>query len=310
MKTLLVTGASGFLGSLLCQRAASEFAVYGAGFRRAPAIPEVRGLQVDLSDQDAVARVFDAIEPQAVIHAGAQANPAECERAPEAARAANVQAVGVVASLCGERGLPLVFASTDMVFDGRNAPYAEDARPSPLGFYGQLKAEAEALTLALCPQACVCRLPLLFGVSELEATPRAGNFFLTMARALTQGAPLRLFSDEFRTPLYAPDAAQGLLLALNSLSAPGRTLHLAGPQRVSRYEFGRLLAEAMGRDASGFTPLTLAQAGLADSRPADLALLAERARALGFAPRPLPEAVGLAAEDALKALGLKAHKHR
>jgi dTDP-4-dehydrorhamnose reductase len=299
MKKLLVTGASGFLGSQIPLLASGTHTIYGTGFRRQPSAPDLVGLQTDLSDRKAVEALFSRVSPEAVIHAAAQANPAACEQTPEAARAANVTAAANIAAECGRRGIPLVFTSTDMVFDGRDAPYAEDAPPAPLSLYGRLKAEAEAEVRRLCPQACVCRLPLLFGATERESPPRAGNFFLTMVQALLNKTPLTLFSDEFRTPLYAVDAVKGLLLALD---APGRILHLAGPQRVSRYAFGKLLAAALRRDPSGFTPLPLARAGLAGPRPADVSLRGEDARALGFAPRPLSEAVAAAARDALRLL--------
>ena len=133
--------------------------------------------------------------------------------------------------------IPYVFTSTDLVFDGLNPPYKETDPVSPVNLYGEQKVMAERGILVRYPVAAICRMPLMFGV----ATPPATSFMQPFMQTLREGKELSLFTDEFRTPVSGKTAAQGLLLAL----AISGIIHLGGKERVSRYDFGRLLIEVL-----------------------------------------------------------------
>lgn len=100
---------------------------------------------LDLTDEQAVSRRFAAERPDGVIHCAAMSRSPACEREPVLARRANVEATRHLARLF--EGRPMVFLSTDLVFDGTRAPYREDARTGPLSAYARTKAEAEGLVL-------------------------------------------------------------------------------------------------------------------------------------------------------------------
>lgn len=295
---LCITGGSGFLGTRLTAMAASiGWQVLSLGGSTLPSAdhPQVLARRADLSKQGAMTRIVEQWRPDAVANLAARARPEDCERAPALARLLNVSLPQEAARACLEHGATLVHVSTDMVFDGLAPPYEESAPPRPVSEYGRQKAEAETLVLqamAGAPQnLCVCRLALLYGPS---ATPERGGFFQTMADALRQGAELRLFSDEYRTPLFVDDAARGILLAIEKGQG---LLHLAGGQRVSRLEFGRLLARLMGDaepyGATRIRAITQAEADLQAPRPPDVSLDIGKARTLGFEPLSLQEGLRL-----------------
>ena len=143
MKKLLVTGSSGFLGWNLCQLAKEKWQVYGTHFFHRIEIPGVKQLPVDLTDFQELQRLFKEIKPDAVIHTAAQSQPNYCQTHPQESRTINVTASWNLAGLCADYSIPCAFTSTDLVFDGLNAPYRETDPVSPLSLYGEQKVMAE-----------------------------------------------------------------------------------------------------------------------------------------------------------------------
>ncbi|MBW4483968.1 MAG: SDR family oxidoreductase [Tildeniella torsiva UHER 1998/13D] len=277
-RRLLITGASGFLGWHLARAAQATWQVEGTYHRHAPPLPGVQLHCIDLTDAIALKDWLAQIAPDAVIHTAALSQPNRCEQEPDLSYAMNVEATRVLAQFCGERQIPFAFTSTDQVFDGQAAPYDETSPPSPISVYGRHKVKAEAIIQAAHPTAAICRMPLLYG----PPSPTAECFLQGFLRTLGAGQPLNLFIDEFRTPVYVEDAAAGLLLALDKAAG---LLHLGGPNRISRYDFGLHLAEVFGFDKSLLVPSKQADVVMPAPRPADVSSRSRRAVELGYRPR-------------------------
>jgi dTDP-4-dehydrorhamnose reductase len=127
--------------------------------------------------------------------------------------------------------------------------------------YGRSKAEAEAAVLA--SGARVVRIPLLFGPS-FDGCRGATD----MIRA--SSGPVTLYTNEWRTPLHAADAARALAELLLEDGGP-EVRHLAGPERVSRHELGRLFVEQ-----AGLGPDRVRAGECTDSlRPRDVSLVSD-----------------------------------
>jgi dTDP-4-dehydrorhamnose reductase len=242
VRRVLVTGAAGLLGGALLETAPAGVEVVAQTHRlRLPPRYAARAteLPLELRDAAALAAALDRYRPDAVVHTAARTSPADCEAHPADAHADNVTATGHLANACAARGLRLLHCSTDLVFDGTAAPYAEDAARHPISEYGRSKAAAEDVALG-CPRALVARLPLLYGRSP------AGNRSVeeTLAAAIGRGESPMLFEDELRTPLHAWQAA-ALLWELVAGETTG-TIHVAGRDRVSRWELGGALVARLG----------------------------------------------------------------
>lgn len=282
MKKLLVTGASGFLGWNLCQIAKQEWDIYGISFSHAIEIPGITSLKVDLRDFEELKRIFQEIQPDAVIHTAAQSSPNVCQSNPEESHAINVTTSCNIAGLCADYYIPCAFTSTDLVFNGLNAPYKETDSVSPVNLYGEQKVMAEEGMLERYPMTAVCRMPLMFGV----AVAPAQSFMQPFIQTLRERKELSLFTDEFRTPASGTTAAKGLLLALDKVNGH---IHLGGKERMSRYEFGRLLVEVFELPSEGLKGCRQADVKMAASRPPDVSLDSSMAFNLGYAPLPLRE---------------------
>ncbi|OKH23258.1 NAD(P)-dependent oxidoreductase [Hydrococcus rivularis NIES-593] len=283
MQKLLVTGASGFLGWNLCQQARQKWDVCGTYLAHAVEIPGVTLLKVELTDFHALKQLFTDIQPVAVIHTAAQSKPNFCQEHPDESYAINVTASLNIARLCSDRAIPCVFTSTDLVFNGLNPPYRETDPVSPISYYGEQKVLAERGMLECYPKTAICRMPLMFGV----ASPVAGSFIQPFIEILKAGKELSLFTDEFRTPISGSTATNGLLLAIEKKVVG--LLHLGGKERVSRYQFGRLLAEILELPQENIKTCQQKDVPMSAPRSPDTSLDSSKAFAIGYQPRSLRE---------------------
>ena len=283
-----ITGAGGLIGHALPS-------VPSAGFGPVP----LMRADLDLTDAAAVAARFRRDAPDAVIHcAGLTRNPA-CTADPALARRLNVGVTRHLAGLCAAAAVPLVFFSTDLVFDGRKgASYVESDPVNPQGVYAETKAEAERVVLA-APGNLVLRTSLNYGRSPTGE--RAFNEELV--RAWQAGRTTPLFTDEFRRPLAAEVTARATwelvtqLLRPAAAERPAGLYHLAGTERLSRWQLGELIAARHPEAGPRLLPASLEDYS-GPPRPPDCSLDCSRVQArLSFplprftdwlAARPLP----------------------
>ena len=282
MKKLLITGSSGFLGWHLCQLAKKEWDVYGTYFSHSLEIPETKLVKLDLTDFGELRRVFREIQPAAVIHTAAQSQPNYCQTHVQESLFINVTASLNIAKLCADNSIPYVFTSTDLVFDGLKGNYQETDSVNPVNIYGEHKAMAEVEILKQYPQAAICRMPLMFG----NATPTATSFLQSFIKTLREGKELKLFTDEFRTPVNVNTAAEGLLLALEKVQG---IIHLGGKEKISRYDFGLLLVEIFEIPHAKIQASLQKDVKMAAPRPSDVSLDSSKAFELGYSPSSLQE---------------------
>lgn len=261
-KTLLITGGSGYLGRHLTARAAAAFDVFATYGAHANQIKAGQPAQLDLTDREAVLRLVTALSPQAIIHTAA-INPGKGD--DETMWRVNLEGARYVAEAAAAIGARLVHVSTDVVHDGRHAPYADDAPPAPLNEYGRSKAAAEAAVTEIAPQAALVRTSLIYGLAEMD---RGTEGFV---KRLESGQPLVLFSDVIRQPVWVDSLAEALLkLAVEQTDFAG-LLNVAGRQALSRAEFGQRMLTWWGVDPGNLLQLGRA-ADISDTIPLDLRL--------------------------------------
>jgi len=281
-RKLIVTGASGFLGWNLCQEAKDIWEIYGTVFSHPVTIDGIKIVRINLTDYKSLRNSFQEIRPDAVIHTAAAADPNYCQTHREESRKINLDASLYIAGLCADYKIPCVFTSTDSVFNGLTPPYKEDAPVSPINIYGEHKALAEEGMFRRYPETAVCRMPLMFGLPS----PASASFIQPMIKAMREGAELRLFTDEYRTPVSGKTAARGLLLALEKVKG---IIHLGGKERISRYDFGKLMRNLLGLHNAVLTPCLQKDVVMPASRPPDLSLDSSKAVRLGYKQQTLTD---------------------
>lgn len=220
-----ITGANGLIGNYLVQSA-----------RKFAPTWQVRALtraQLDLLDFKTVRREFQNDQPAAVIHCAAVPAISDAQENPGLARRMNVEATKLLAELSAE--IQFVFFSSDLVFDGRKGDYVETDAVNPIHLYGETKVAAEQIILKN-PRHLVVRTSINGGISR--GGKRGFNEQLRLA--WKTGQKMKLFTDEFRSPIFAGETARAVWELLNQNRAG--LFHAAGMEKLSRWQIGRLMA--------------------------------------------------------------------
>jgi dTDP-4-dehydrorhamnose reductase len=266
MKRLLVTGASGYLGrSLAAAGGAAGWEVHGTYFSHPAPMASGRAHPLDLRQPAEVERLLEALQPDAVVHTA-------CSNRDDTNLQSIEPAARHVALACRELAVRLVHVSTDIVFDGEHAPYADDSPLSPITPYGRAKAEAEAAIGATDPEAVIVRPSLIWSLEPLD---RQLDW---LVEAVRLGTRVTLFTDEVRCPVHLPDLVNALLELAErpDLSGP---INFGGAQAINRWEFGLRLLEELGLPRGpNVMPGTVAESRLVRAR--DLTLCGDRAARL------------------------------
>src|ERR1700685_2833471 len=276
---LLVLGGSGQLGTQ----------------QRTLALP--RGVQllaptridVDLGDRAAIRRLIAAEPWNAVIDAAGYTNVDRAESEKELAFAVTAQAAACLAEETGKRGIPLIYVSTDYVFDGRKgAPYLETDADAPLNAYGRSKLSGGRQVSAANPRHVILRTAWLY-------SPYGTNFVRTILRLAQERDRLTVVADQLGCPNSARELAKACLdIALFCAAKPDQDnyglYHFAGAQAATWFEFANAILEtAAGRLARfpELVPIPRAQYPKRASRPADSRLDCTAIQhAFGLAARP------------------------
>ena len=241
-KKLLVCGGAGFVAGSVIVQALREWDVYALDIiENAARRNNLTFYTLDLTDFDQLSDLYHQINPDAVIHTAALADIDYCESNRDMAEKINVGITKNLLMLCKKNNAKLIFCSTDTVFDGETGDYKEKDIPRPLNFYAETKVRAENLIREEDANAVISRLSLVMGLPVMGS----GNSFVARTiEKLKSAETVEFPANEIRTPLDVITLGAALIeLAANDFTG---TIHLAGNDRINRYEMARQLAAYLG----------------------------------------------------------------
>jgi dTDP-4-dehydrorhamnose reductase len=222
MKTILVTGANGQLGSEL-QVLAGKYPNFEFVFT------DIADFPLDKTSE--IIANFHRIQPDIVINCAAYTAVVKAESDPVVADAINHLAIATLAELCNATGAKLLHISTDYVFDGSSpVAYTEDDQPNPKSVYGATKLAGEIACRQKCPDSIIIRTAWVY--SEF-----GNNFVKTMLRLMDERASLSVVNDQIGSPTYAADLAQVLLTILDSKKWEPGIYHYTNEGEISWHDF-------------------------------------------------------------------------
>ena len=281
-KRLLITGGSGYLGQKLVDMAVDYWEVLYTYFNNPIERSGAEGIQLNVLDEKQVTGLFQDFQPNAVVHTAYSEENLEV----------TTRGSWHIASASKKVKARLIHISTDAVFDGERGWYTEDEIPSPIHPYGKAKLVSEQMVSGLefplnrdeytdktldfwnsslnSRNTVIVRTSLIWGLNPIDGkTRRIRDCLINRERIV-------LFTDEYRCPIYVEELSAAILELLGMRFCG--IVHIAGSERMNRYDFGIILAEKLGLDSSLITPGLNRESGMV--RPRDCSLDTSQARSL------------------------------
>lgn len=290
MKNILVTGANGFVGYYLVKRLLQHnqpVVATGKGENRLPFTGEgFTYVFADLTSEQEVTNLMDSCQPIVVIHLAAISKPDECELNKSTAFSNNVEATQHLLKASAKSSAHFIFLSTDFVFKGDKGFYKEDDRREPVNYYGETKLLAENAVMNYEHKWSIVRTVLVYGRSYSGRE----NIVTMTANALKENKPLKIFTDQLRTPTYVEDLANAIVLIM-AKQATG-IYHISGRDVLTPYEVSIQTAAYLDLDTNLVSPVTEEEFDQPAKRPAKTGFDISKAEMeLGFVPVSFEEGI-------------------
>jgi dTDP-4-dehydrorhamnose reductase len=269
MDKLLVTGASGLLGSKIVGLAREDYEVIPLHNTNSL---HPNSLKLDITNQNQVFNLFNKLKPDAAIHTASETNVDKCETEKKLAWEVNVDGTRNIAEACQTSGAKLLYISTDYVFNGKKGNYNEEDEPNPINYYGVTKLEGENQVIQHCKNYAILRTSVLYGWH-----PWKQNFATWAINELKQNKEITVVEDHYNTPTLADNLAE---MAIEAIPKDLQGVyHACGSERIGRYEFARQIARAFDLNQNLIRPIKMEQltAWIA-KRPRDSSLNTDKIR--------------------------------
>lgn len=244
---ILITGGSGFLGQYLNIELSKENDLLTLFHQNIGNCVDFKSIKANIADNMLLTKIFKDFLPDIVIHNAAVSNPQMAAKLdPKIVYEINVTATKRIAELCAENKAKLIYTSTDLVYAGyRGSMLNEDAKLIPVSLYAETKLMGEIKIQDTFDNYLILRMALLYGFGKNHSV----NHFSQIYEDLVANKKVKLFYDQFRTPLSVKEAAK--IINYFCLSEKKKeVINTGGKERASRAELGEILCDAADLDKS------------------------------------------------------------
>ncbi|MGB2630276.1 MAG: dTDP-4-dehydrorhamnose reductase [Candidatus Omnitrophota bacterium] len=262
---ILITGSSGMLGTEFCKVFGEEHELIGIDVNK-PQEPDFAPPifhEASITYAGRIRAIFDARNPEVVIHAAAWTDVDGCEEKPDKACLVNTSGTKILGRLAKSKNIPFIFISTDFVFDGeKDTPYEEEDPGNPLSVYGKTKWEAEEFIRQELDNYMILRTSWLYGKN-------GKNFVDTIIGKARKERHLKVVNDQVGGPTYAKDVAKILKGFVSSFGFSWKDIfHTCNAGKCTWFDFARqILADLKDLDDVVVEPITAAELGRPAPRP-------------------------------------------
>jgi len=282
--TILILGGTGFLGSYFAKYLHEKAVVHtsGQGLKRVP--NDQIKLDITKHSEFELERIFHEYSFSQVINCIALADIELCERFPDHAYWLNRSLPIKLSQLSLKYGFKLTHISTDAVFDGSKPNRFEEEIPSPTNVYSTSKLEGELGILDINPLALIAR------VNFVGRNPKGNSLFDFYEKNLILKNLIEGYTNLYFTPLWVTETIK-VVTELISKSESG-IFHVTGTKRISKYEFGCLVADRLNVDRAHIKPTEFLNPKNSPKRSLDLSLSNEKLKKLGIKFLEIDESIG------------------
>lgn len=233
--------------------------------------------EMDITDKSSVTAVIGQAAPDAVIHCAAYTAVDAAEDNEELCRRVNAEGTQNIADLCKALDIPMVYISTDYVFDGKgDRPWEPEDERKPLNIYGQTKYEGELAVQNTLDKYFIVRIAWVFGVN-------GRNFIKTMLKLGETRDQLTVVNDQYGSPTYTYDLAR-LLVDMVQTDKYG-VYHATNEGICTWYEFACEIFRQAGLQVK-VEPVTSEQYPARAKRPSNSRMSKEKLTEAGFEKLP------------------------
>lgn len=242
MLKILIFGGSGLVGSRIRELLSLKYQIIAPSH-----------LQVDVADKKQIEQIIKTSKPNYIIYATGLTSVDEAEQYPKLAYLLNVKAPAFIAKLAAKDDVPLLYFSTDAVFDGSKSkkPYLENDPPNPLSEYGKSKLLGEQMVMEAFWKNCIARIIMVYSP---EFTKRK-RFVQIALEVLKKGEKFYGILDQVVNPIFVDDIVAAVDLLIKSRSHG--IYHLGARDYVTNYEFVKKLAKNFNLNENLVTGISL-----------------------------------------------------
>ena len=244
---VLITGGSGLLGQYLNIELSKQNEILTLYNLNTGNCNNFNSLKTDITEFEKLKGVIKEFKPDIIIHTAAVSTPQLSENlSSKIVYKTNVNATKIIARECEKINSKLIYLSTDLVYAGyRGSMLPENFKLIPVSLYAETKLMGETKIQEIFDNYIILRTALLYGFGLNGSKCH----FHDMYKKLKGNERVKLFTDQFRTPLSLIDAA-GIISSLIKLEIKGEIINFGGRERVSRFELGEILCSTANLDKS------------------------------------------------------------
>lgn len=284
---ILITGGSGTLGQYLNLELNGKHDILTQFNSNLGNCGSFNSVNLSIENYSKLEKVFLSFKPDVVIHTASISNAEKADRlAADMVYDINVNATQYIAELCDRYNAKLIYTSSDLVYAGyRGSMLKEDSKLIPVSLYAETKLMGEVKIQQTFGNYIILRMALMYGLGLNHSR----NHFHFMFDELRNGNTVKLFTDQYRTPLALKEAAR-MISELIEKNISGEVINLGGSDRLSRYELGEILCEEVGFDKNLLIATTMDEAGI-PYKVADVSMNTETLNSYGVKPMSARESI-------------------
>jgi len=294
MSKIAVTGMSGVIGSVFALESGPEYELIDLYHSKPSSSSKIaKSLQLDLLKKKDIVRTLSEAMPDVIVHLAAITHIDQCELDRSKGKKGivwkvNVDATTEIAKFSSKNNIPLIFLSTECVFDGEQEYFSEDSKKNPKSWYGITKSEAEDQIMSLGGKFAILRSVVAYHVEDNHKT-----LYGKIVKKLKENKKVFGVTDQLFTPTHSYDIVKGIITTIND-DLTG-ILHIAPSKSLTPYDFARIIAKENKFPVGLIEPTTLAKmysSGGADLRLRNSSLDCKKSRKkMKFIPKPPHEVI-------------------
>lgn len=284
---IIITGGSGLLGQYLSIEFSKSNEVISLYNKNSISSDKFNSKRIDIRNYKLLNNLFESFRPDIVIHAAASTNPVlSNDLETKEVYNINVSSTKRIAELCEKYSARLIYTSSDLVYAGyRGSMLKEDSKIIPISLYAETKLMGEIKIQETFDNYIILRIALLYGFG-------LGNsicHFQEMYENLKAGKAVRLFHDQYRTPVTMLEAAR-IIREICNQSIKNDIINVGGNERANRVEMGEKLCSIVGFDKSLIQKISMNEI---PGYPAveDVSLNTEKLQSYGIKNKSIDESI-------------------